>query len=135
MTDFLSQWISKEALKHPALIILLIIAASGAAGFMANPFVLAEDYDKFKAVTERELGLLKNKMGLIDNSLCALQYSGQVNAIEQQIVTVEQEVYDLQRRESSGQAEQRDLERLDGQKSRLQQLQRKMDDLKRRGCQ
>lgn len=146
MPEFLSKWMTAEAIKHPAMLFLMIIIGAGSAGFILNPFVMAEDYEQFQSATQQELSSLrettqqelkelKGKMQRIDRAVCEVKYSGDVNALEQSIASAESEIFDLQRRENASNATALDLERLDKQRTRLGKLQRQLSELRRRGCQ
>lgn len=134
MNEILSQWLTKEILKHPAVLFFGLVLGSGGAGFLLNPFVLAEDYQQFQQATKEEMKELKQKMNQVDNSLCRLDYTSNINATEQKIIAAEQEVFALERLESSGEAEERDLKRLDEQRSTLRRLTDELRELRRNHC-
>lgn len=134
MGDLIEQWLTKELIKHPAVIFTALVIGSGATGFALNPFVLASDYEEFQRTTQQEMSSIKTKMSEIDRSLCQLDHTSRVNALEQKIVYTEQDIFSLERMESSGEAEPRDLKRLDAQRSRLRKLAGELEDIRRRGC-
>tara|TARA_R110002049_G_scaffold281333_1_gene460872 strand:+ start:31688 stop:32095 length:408 start_codon:yes stop_codon:yes gene_type:complete len=134
MGEFFAKWMEKEAYSHPGFILSLIVFLAFGGGFVMNPFVRADDYTQFQTEIKSQVLAFQTKINDIDRSLCELKYSGAMNAIDQKIATVEAEVFQLQRREKSGEATAFEIERLDKQKIRLRQLQLEMKELQRRGC-
>ena len=96
----------KEAHKHPLFTLFLALVFTGWIMFSLNHFAIASDVDKVK------------------NNVMVLQYTIKKSALEQQIHSVESEIFALERFVAEGNARDIDHERLAKLLSQLGTLKR-----------
>lgn len=128
MSDVLSKWLSLEAYKHPAFFLLSLISVGIGAGMLANPFVMANDFNSFEGRTNVRLESL-------EVAVCTVQFSIEKSGLNSQLRAVESEIFQLEGAIEAGTSTARDKIRLVNLKSDKGQLGRDLNILmQREGC-
>lgn len=124
MPDFISAWLGKEAYKHPVFFLVAILLTGSLAGLIINPFVMAEDFKTFKASNDDRLQGLEQK-------ICDVDKSVKNESLEQQVRSIESDIWKLERLVDTEQSNGRDEERLGQLRSDKGALNRKLEALMR----
>ena len=124
MPDFISAWLGKEAYKHPAFFLVAILLTGSMAGMFINPFVMAADFKTFKVANDARLQGLEQK-------ICDVDKSVKNESLEQQLRSIESDIWKLERLVDTEQSNGRDEERLGKLRSDKGALARKLDALTR----
>ena len=122
MPDFISAWLGKEAYKHPAFFLVAILLMGSVAGLVINPFVMAEDFNTFKASNDKRLKGLEQK-------ICDVDKTVKNESLEGQLRSIESDIWKLERLVENEQSNGRDEERLGELRSDKGALNRKLEAL------
>jgi hypothetical protein len=117
--EFIPQWLSKEALKHPAFFLTCIVLFGVVTGSVWNPFVMADDFTNFQRAANTRLGKL-------EFGVCTVQFTTERNGLESQARAVSTEIFQLERLVAAQEATPRDLERMDDLRTDLAHLEREL---------
>jgi hypothetical protein len=119
LQELVQKWISREAMKHPAVFLAGIVSFGAVLG-MFNPFVMAGDFERFQTVAEGRLGKL-------EVAVCTVQNTIEQTSLEAQLRDVSTEIFQLERIVAANEDTLRDIDRLDDLRNVQDQLKTRLE--------
>lgn len=120
----LSDLLSHEMVRHPVSVMLLTVALGSGAGIVLQPFVLSSDF-------QAHIADASDQFAEINRNLCKMARSQDRTAAEQNIRSIDKELYELDGLVASGAATSRDRARGVDLRSEKAEIERNLDALRR----